>query len=56
MMFVVLSEIHSSSGHMKNVKQASMEFSRHLTAEGRSFCHLSLKVLKNSMAFFLEEA
>jgi len=36
MMFVVPGEVHSSSGHMKNVKQASLEFSRHLSAEGRS--------------------
>jgi len=55
-MFVVLKEIHSSSGQMKNVKHDSKEFSRHLTAGGRSRCHLSLKMSKNSMAFDFEEA
>ena len=39
-MFVVLNEIHSSLGKPKKVKQASMEVSRHFTAEGRSFLHL----------------
>ena len=41
-MFVVLNEIHSSSGKLKKVIQASIEVPRHFTAEGRSFPHLSV--------------
>ena len=56
MTFVVFSEIYSSFGQIKKVQQVSMEFSRHLTAEGISFLHLSLKILKKFIAFFLEDA
>jgi hypothetical protein len=55
-MFVVLNEIHSSSGKLKKVRQASIEVSRHFTAEGRSFSHLSINLSKNSLAFFFDEA
>jgi len=55
-MFVVLNEIHSSSGKLKKVKQASMDLSKQLTAEGRSLLHLCLKSSKNSIAFCFEEA
>jgi hypothetical protein len=55
-MFVGLNEIHSSSGKLKKVRQASIEVSRHFTAEGRSFSHLSINLSKNSIAFFLDEA
>ena len=41
-MFVVLNEIHSSSGKLKKVRQAFIEVPRHFVAEGRSFSHLSL--------------
>jgi len=55
-MFVVLKEIHSSSGQIKNVRHAYIEFSKHLTADGRSRCHLSLKMSRNSITFSFEEA
>jgi len=55
-MLVVLKEIHSSSGQIKKLRHSSIEFSRHFTAEGRSCCHLYLKISKNSIAFFFEEA
>jgi hypothetical protein len=55
-MLVALKEIHSSSGKLKNVKQASIERLRNFIAEGRSFSHLPLKVSKNSRSFFFDEA
>jgi len=55
-MFVVLNDIHSPSGKLKKVRQAFIEVSRHFTAEGRSFSHLSINLSKNSLAFFFDEA
>ena len=55
-MFVVLREIHSSSGKEKNVKHESMELFKLLTAEGSCFSHFSLNVEKNSKALSLVEA
>jgi len=56
MTLVVRSEIHSSSGKSKKVRQAPREFSRHLTADGISFCQRSFNLAKNSRAFCREEA
>jgi len=53
-MFVALSEIHSSAGKSKKVRQESMDFSKQFTAEGRSFLHFSLNKSKCPRAFSLE--
>jgi len=42
-MFVVRSDIHSSGGYLKKVKEESMELAKHLTAEGITSCHLFWK-------------
>jgi len=42
--FVVLKEIHSSLGNLKNDRQESIEFERDLKAEGNSFSYLILNV------------
>ena len=55
-MFVVLNDIHSSSGKLKNVKQASMDLSKQLAAEGRSFPHLCFNISNNPKAFSFEGA
>ncbi len=47
MILVVLREIHSSSGKLKKVRQASRPFSRHATADGRSFSHFILNSMKS---------
>ena len=36
-MFVVLKEIHSSSGNLKNVNEESIELDKDLTAEGKHY-------------------
>ena len=56
MMLVVLSESHSSIGKLKKVRQASMDRSRVLTAEGSSFAHFDLKCSKDPRAFYLDGA
>ena len=56
MILVVRKEIHSSSGKLKNVKQAFKERSNVVTAEGISLAHLSLKVLEKTLAFSWDEA
>lgn len=44
-MFVVLKDVHSSSGNLKNVKQAFIDCRNDFTAEGSSFSHFLLNVL-----------
>ena len=56
MIFVVLNEILSFSGKLKKDKQASIDFSKQLTAEGIFFSHLLLNVSKDSSAVPFEEA
>ena len=55
-MFVVLKEIHSSSGNLKNVNEESIELDKDLTAEGKTLSYLFLNSLKNPTALSLEEA
>lgn len=43
-------------GIFKNVRQQSMELAKHLTAEGMSLSHLSLKAWNNSLAFYKDGA
>jgi hypothetical protein len=56
MTLVVLRHTHSSGGNCKYVKQVFREFSRHLTAEGKSFSLAVLNASKNFIAFDLEAA
>ena len=55
-MFVVRSNIHSSSGQVKNVKHESIELSRQLTAKGTTGSHFVLKVAQKDNDFSLFDA
>ncbi len=56
MKFVVRSEIHSTSGKLKKVRQEWIVLYRQDTADGRAVSHFSTKTLKSPTTFFLEVA
>lgn len=56
MALVVLSDIHSSSGNEKKVRQVSRELDKDFTAEGSSFSHLAAKASANASAFVRDDA